>query len=127
MEAHIEAIVKSLVAVAWADGHLAEQEQEVLEALLNAFGLEGSDADELRAFAKVPRGLPDVPLSDLSADDRRLLLQQAVIVTYADGKQCEDERALLSELASTLRIPAEEADAIIQAADRRAERLLPLL
>lgn len=124
MEAHIEAIVKSLVAVAWADGNLAAQEAEVLEALIGAFGLDGQDADTLRAYGKDKKSLDDVPLTELSADDRRTLLQQAVIVTYADGQQCEDEKLLLQDLAGRLRIPEQEAGEIIAAGDRRAQRWL---
>lgn len=127
MQAHIEAIVKSLVAVAWADGNLAAQEEEVLEALIGAFQLEGDDAATLRAFGKEKKSLDDVPLTELSADDRRIVLQQAVIVTYADGQQCDDEKALLQELATRLRIPEQEAGEIIASGDRRAQRWLSKL
>ena len=33
MEDYQEAMVKSLVAVAWADGRVADEEKEVIEAL----------------------------------------------------------------------------------------------
>jgi len=127
MEAHIEAIVKSLVAVAWADGKLSEEEHQVLEALIAAFDLKDADANAVRQYAAESRTLADVPLTDLSADDRRLLLQQAVILTYADGEQCERETVLLADLAKTLHIPDGEADEILSAGQRRAERLLSLL
>lgn len=127
MEAHTEAMVKSLVAVAWADGRIAGEEHEVLDALLSAFGLVGDDADAIREYAKRERALSDVDLTELSADDRRALLQHAVIVTYVDGKQCERELALLHNLANVLHIPKAESEAILSAAQRRAERLTPLL
>lgn len=127
MEAHVEAIVKSLVAVAWADGQMSGKEQQVLEALIAAFELGSEDASTVRAYATEARTLADVPLSELSSDDRRLLLQQAVIVTYADGEQCDEERALLADLAKTLHIPEGEAEEILSAGKRRAERLLSLL
>lgn len=127
MEAHLEAMVKSLVAVAWADGRMDDEEHEVLEALVSAFGLSTADAEAVREFAASPRTLQDVPLTELSADDRRNLLQHAVIVTYVDGAQTEDERALLEGLVEKLRIPADEAHAIMETADRRAKRLVSLL
>lgn len=127
MEAHTEAIVKSLVAVAWADGRIADEEQEVLEALISAFRLEDHDAAAIRAYARTERSLADVPLTELSADDRRVLLQHAVILTYVDGVQCEREQALLKELADTLRLPEVEAQDILQAGTRRAQRLVQLL
>ena len=127
MESHIEAIVKSLVAVAWADGRMEAEELEVLEAMVSAFELSSEDAESIREYAKEPRGLEDVPLTDLSADDRRLLLQHAVIITYVDGEQSPDEVELLNELVKRLRIPQEEADRIIAGADKRAQRLMKLL
>ena len=127
MEAHIEAIVKSLVAVAWADGQMDKAETQVLDALIAAFQLGEQDAAALRAYAQEPRTLGDVPLTELSGDDRRLLLQQAVIVSYADGEQCELERGVLHDLVKTLRIPGEEATELLAASARRAERLAALL
>ncbi|MDH5670834.1 MAG: TerB family tellurite resistance protein [Myxococcales bacterium] len=127
MEPHVEAMLKSLVAVAWADGMMDDAEHQVLEALIETFGLADADAAAIREFAAQSRTLEDVPLTELSADDRRLLLSHAVIVTHADGSQHEAERALLSQLADHLHIGRQEADAIVQQAEQRAERLKSLL
>ena len=127
MEAHTEAMVKSLVAVAWADGHMGEEEHQVLDALISAFDLAPADAKEIRAYARTKRTLADVPLTDLSADDRRVLLHHAVILSYVDGQQCEKERALLQDLISVLHLPEAEATDILEAAERRAQRLIQLL
>jgi tellurite resistance protein len=127
MQAHVEAIVKSLVAVAWADGRVRDEEHEVIDALIEAFALSPEDAAAVRAFATEPRTLDEIPLTELSADDRRLLLQHAVIVTYVDGEQSTEERALLEDLARRLHIPEEEAQRILEGADRRAKRLVELL
>jgi tellurite resistance protein len=127
MEDHQEAMVKSLVAVAWADGRMEDEESEVIEALLSAFAIKGEDADQVREYAKTPRTLEDVPLTELSAHDRRLLLQHAVIVTYIDGRQTDDEVKVLEELVSKLHIPDEEAKQLLDAAGERARRLLDLL
>jgi tellurite resistance protein len=127
MEDHQEAMVKSLVAVAWADGRMEEEEGEVIEALLSAFEIQGADADAIREYAKTPRSLDDVPLTDLSDHDRRMLLQHAVIVTYIDGRQSDDEIAVLQKLVEKLHLPADEAKDILAAAEARAKRLLDLL
>ena len=71
------AILKSLVAVAWIDGQFASEEREHLDALINAFGATEAEAAAVRDFASTPRTLADIPLTDLSADDRRTLLQPA--------------------------------------------------
>lgn len=127
MEDYQEAMLKSLVAVAWADGKADAEEMEVIEALLSAFDVHGKDADALREWAKTPHTLADVPLTELSSDDRRLLLQHAMIVTYVDGKHTDDERKTIDELAKKLRIPDAEAKELIEQSEVRAKRLLEFL
>ena len=127
MQDYQEAMLKSLVAVAWADGRVEAEETEVIEALVSAFDVASDDADKIREFAKTKRTLEDIPITDLSAADRRVLLQHAVILTYIDGNQSEDEKAFLTELTKKLRVPADEATEILKAADERAQRLLAFL
>ena len=62
------AILKGLIAVAWADGRVSGEEAEVIDALLEAFHAAPSEALEVRAFAKTPRTLSDIPIHDLSGD-----------------------------------------------------------
>jgi tellurite resistance protein len=127
MEDYQEAMLKSLVAVAWADGRVEAEEQEVIEALLSAFEVAGKDAEVIREYAKTPRAIADVPVSDLSAADRRALLQHAVILTYIDGHQSDEEKAVLGELVKKVRVPEDEAKGILAAAEDRAKRLISLL
>ena len=121
------AILKGLVAVAWADDRVTAEGKEVLEALLQAFGATASEAAEIRLFARQRRTLEDVPLTELSYDDRRVLLQQAVVLTYIDGEQHESERQLLEDLAQRLRIPASETAQLLSVAADRTQSLLGLL
>jgi tellurite resistance protein len=127
MQEHQEAMLKSLVAVAWADGRMDGEEREVIEALLSAFDVHGADADAIREYARTPRTLEDVPLTELGAEDRRALLQHALIVTYIDGHQSEQEQRVLADLVARLRLPADEAKELLEAAETRAKRLLSLL
>lgn len=127
MQDYQEAMLKSLVAVAWADGRVDAEEHEVIEALISAFEVGNEDADAIREFAKEPRKIEDVPLSDLSASDRRVLLQHAVILTYIDGTQSEKEKEVLASLVAKLKVPSDEAEKILADADARAKRLLSLL
>jgi hypothetical protein len=115
---HIQnlAILKGLVTVAWADGRMAGEEKEVLEALLQAFEATPSEAHEVRLFARDPKKLSDVPLHDLSADARRLLLQHAVLLSF-----------VIDELCEVLRIPSIESRGLVAAAEERAKSLLKLL
>ncbi|MBN2197111.1 MAG: TerB family tellurite resistance protein [Polyangiaceae bacterium] len=121
------AILKGLVSVAWADGRVAEEEAEVIEALLDAFEATPSERVEVRRYAKTPRTLDDIPITDLSFDDRRVLLQHAVLLTFVDGEQAESERETLDRLCGRLNIPDEEARALVGLAEERAKEFLHML
>ena len=121
------AILKGLVSVAWADGRVAKEELEVIEGLLRAFAANASETHEIREYAKQERTLEDIPITDLSYDDRRVLLQHAVLLTFIDGEQADSERQMLGQLNQRLGIPAVEANGIMQMAEARAKDLLSLL
>lgn len=121
------AILKSLVVVAWADGSVAEEEKEVIEALLQSFDATAVDAEIVRQYAAEPKTLDDIPITDLSAEDRRVLVQHAVLLTFVDGEQHETEKKFIDDLCGKLRIPADESKTLIEAAESRAKRFLNLL
>lgn len=121
------AIVKSLVSVAWADGVFADEEREMVEALIAAFDASDDEAKVIRDYAAEKKSLDDIPISDLSADDRRVLLQHAVLLTYVDGEQAASEKQFVHDLCAKLRIPDEEAKPLIEGAETRAKRFLNLL
>jgi uncharacterized tellurite resistance protein B-like protein len=121
------AIVKSLVPVAWADGVYAEKEKEMLEALLEAYRASETQKEAIREYAKEKKTIDDINLQDLSAADRRVLLQQAVLLTFVDGEQAPEEDAFLKQLGAKLRIPDDEAKQVMTEAADRAKKLLNLL
>jgi tellurite resistance protein len=121
------AIVKGLISVAWADGRMAAEESEIIDSLLDAFQATPTERREIQLFAKHPRTLEDIPINELSSDDRRVLLQHAVLLTFVDGEQHEKEKKLLDELCETLRIPELEARGILRAAEDRARGMLNVL
>lgn len=121
------AILKGLVSVAWADGHVADEEMEVIEALLQAFDASPSERAEIQLYAKEKKTLDDIPITELSHDDRRMLLHHAVLLTYIDGEQHETERELLDALCERLNIPNSEAKELLRSADERAKSFLELL
>ncbi len=121
------AILKGLVAVAWADGEFADAELQAIDGLLAAFGASDTEAAELRAYAKTPRQLEDIPLKDLSSDDRRTLFSHAVLLTWVDGSQHEKEQHFLDALAKHLRLTDHERTTIASASSERAKKYLKLL
>ncbi len=121
------AIIKGLVSVAWADDRIADEEQQVIDALLAAYSATASESREIRKYAQTKRTLEDIQLTELSADDRRVLLQHAVLLTFIDGEQHQKEKELLEDLTSRLRIPPAEAERVMSAAEQRAKALLSQL
>ena len=117
-------IVKSLVAVAWADGTVKEPEAGMIDSLLWAFGASDEDEAELKEFSRKKRTIKeDVPLDTLDSKDRELLLAHAALLTHADGKQTKAEEKLLKDLADHLGISGAQLKPIVEHARERAEKL----
>jgi tellurite resistance protein len=111
-------IVKSLVAVAWADGQMEDSEASVVEGLLCGFDASPEEEGEILAYARTPRTLEkDVPLAELSEEDRELLLSNAALITLADGEQTDDENAVLAKLAALLGFDAQRTMEIVSSAE----------
>lgn len=113
--------------MAWADGRIAAEEHEVIDALLAAYNATPSEVREVQTYAAKERTLDDIELTDLSLDDRRVLLQHAVLLTFVDGEQHEREKQILSELVERLRLTPADANRIMTAAEQRAKEMLPKL
>ena len=121
------ALLKALVVVAWSDGDYADVEREAIDGLLAAYEATETEKAELKEFAKEPRTLEDIDLQELSAADRRVLLQHAVLVTYAAREPSARQVAFLPQLAERVKIPADEATGVIDAARERVQKLLHFL
>jgi uncharacterized membrane protein YebE (DUF533 family) len=121
------AIVKALIPVAWADGVFADREKEMIDALLDAYGATDKEKEIVHEYAEKQRTVDDIDLQELSADDRRVLLQHAVLLTFADGDQSPEEATLLDALSKRLRIPDDEAKTLVSAAGERAKKYLHLI
>lgn len=121
------AILQSLVSVVWADGDFQERERQMLDALLESFGATDEERAELNTYAAEAKTLDDIPITMLSHGDRRQLLQHAVMMSWVDGEQTDDEVALIDKLCERLNIASDEAKALRSVANERAKGLLELL
>ena len=106
-------IVKLLIAVAWADGEMKAPEEGVIEGLLGGFDASPQEEADLVAWSKSPRALRDVPVGDLSADDRETLMRNAALLVCADAEESEREKDVLAHLASILDIGDRERTEIV--------------
>lgn len=122
-----KAILQGLVSVAWADGTFADREREMMVALIEEFGASEDEAKELHEYMSTKRGLEDIPLTELSAGDRRNLLCHAVALSWIDGDQAESEATFLVELRDHLKVSAEDFEEISKVQTARAKELLKLL
>lgn len=118
------AIVKGLIAVAWADGKVNSGETAVIDALLEAYHATPSEVHEVKHFAATKRSLQDIELTELAMDDRRVLLHHAVLLTFADGEQHADEKILLEELAAELHLAPLDAARVVEAGEAHARALV---
>jgi tellurite resistance protein len=108
-------IVKSLVAIAWADGKVQEGETAVIEGLLAGFDATEAEEREILEYARTRRTLEnDIPLQQLSREERELLIANAALLTHADGEQTNSERALLNRLIAMLGFTPAEAQPILR-------------
>jgi tellurite resistance protein len=121
------AVLRSLVSVAWADGRVSPEETAVIDALIQAFAATALEAREIWAYAAEPRTLADIPLSELSSEDRRLLVQHAVLLTHIDGEPSPEAKRMVNQLCDRLRIPKDEASGLVACAQARVERFVHLL
>lgn len=109
-------VLRSLVAVAWADGRMEEGETGVIEGLLCGFDASDAEEREILEYSKTRRTLEeDIPLGELTQEDRELLLSNAALLTHADGEQSDEEKRLLDRLAKLLGFTPEQADEIVLA------------
>ncbi len=117
-------IVKSLIALAWADGRMEDSEASVVEGLLVGFDASEAEEAELLAWARTPRTLDeDVPAARLSEEDKELLLSNAALLTLADGRQTAGELEVLNQLTKILGFEYFHAQKIIGDARDGALRL----
>lgn len=116
-------IVKSLIAVAWADGTVKEPEQGMIDGLLWAFDASDEEDAEMREYAKKKRALDDAPLDQLEPADKEMLLANAALLTHADGKQTKAEQKMLVQLVRMIGMSDDDAKPIIAGARDRAKKL----
>lgn len=119
--------LKLLVALAWADGRVDEEEMEVVEAMLDAYGAGNDEAKEIREWARTERTLEEVEVVDLDEADIVQVLQHAVLLSYIDGEQSAKEIELLDRFVAKLGLPEDKSKTILESANAFAKGLLPEL
>jgi uncharacterized tellurite resistance protein B-like protein len=106
--------VRALVAVAWVDGEMHVPEAGVIDGLLAAFDASPDETAEIHEFARTPRTLRDVDVSNLSADEKDTLLRNAALLICSDGVETDAEIHLVGQLAQILEVSANDAREVVR-------------
>lgn len=101
------AIVRTMVAAALADGHLAAEEKELIHKHLGSSGLSPEQIGQIHKDLIVPPGHTELSSLVSDREDKELVYRFGALVTLADGEVSGLERTWLEQLADTLRITPE--------------------
>ncbi|MFZ9952397.1 MAG: hypothetical protein ACO3FA_08920, partial [Vulcanococcus sp.] len=120
------AILRILNLVALADGHLALDEEELLESLTRQHALQArliSWEDQLES----PNSITAL-VTLIAPDHHRLTLKTAQMVARVarrredDTYLCAEEEALLQELAQALNLPEADQQQVLQEAEQELQQ-----
>lgn len=104
-------LLKSIRAIAWSDGTLAEEEKIFMERLILRLGLSPS-APELRLFWLQPEMDERFVPAEQDHFSRLFLLSKAVEMSYEDGAYSAQEKQLVQCWAEQWSIEAGEVEAL---------------
>lgn len=107
-------IVRSLIAVAWADGVVEAPEEGVIDGFLGLYDASDEEEAELKEYAKEQRSLDDVPFDELDDEGKEILLSNAALLSASDGETSDSEKAMLDELVKRLGFSDKDAKRIIK-------------
>ncbi len=122
-----KSILQLLIALAWADGHVDEEEIDVIKALIDAFNADETESKEILEWAKVKRTLDEVDITSLTTSDLTLTLQYGVLLAHIDGEFSKSEAGAINDLIKKCGLSQEEAKPLLDSAAAFAKSLLPEL
>jgi len=88
-----------LVIIAAADGELVREEVSAIESIMGAAMLHPDHRNEVRRLLNQPPSLESLT-SQMTKDDLRLALRDAVIVAASDGQCDSSELQILNDIAT---------------------------
>jgi uncharacterized membrane protein YebE (DUF533 family) len=107
-EAKVE-VLKTVRALAWADGELSAAEQRLLDFLIDTSGLSAEQEAAVRAQQGAAVDLSQLAAVVTEPRDRAWAYEVAALVSQMDGSQDPAEWALLNQLKPVLQLDEETA------------------
>ncbi len=117
-EAKVE-VLKTVIALAWADGELSESEQRLVDFLIDTGGFSEQEQETIRAQSSAEVDLERLGSVVTEERDRVWAYEVASLVSQMDGTQDPEEWALLGKLKPVLKVDEEAA----KAAEERAKTI----
>jgi uncharacterized membrane protein YebE (DUF533 family) len=105
-----------LIAVAWADGRLDEQEKAGVRGAAQVLNLTKVLRDRVEQLLEKPAKLSELLLEPLSPRERAFAYVAAAWMAHVDGKLDAKEQALLDELAKALGLGKERQGELVTVA-----------
>ena len=96
------AIVRTMIAAALADGHLAPSERESIQSHLKDSGLSPEQISDAHADLLSPASPTTLAALAREDSDREVLYRTAILIMMADKEFAETERSWLDEFAQHL-------------------------
>jgi uncharacterized membrane protein YebE (DUF533 family) len=106
--------VQIWAATAWADGAIAPEEQQAMQAVIAGARLTDAERAQARRWLTEKVALDDVDVSTLSEDNRHNIYSAALGVVTVDAEVADAELTFLERLREALDIDAETAAALKQ-------------
>lgn len=103
-------LIRNLLAMAAADGSIAQAELELLSDRAARWGVSESEFATALEQAVQPDAEVEVPAA---ADERTELLREMIHVMAADGRLEESEKRLFAAVAATMEISDQQLNKII--------------
>lgn len=100
----VYAVVRTMVAAALADGHLASEEKELIHKRLDESGLSEEQAQQIHRDLVLPPTPSELLALAPPGAAREVLYRCAALIVLADGRTTELERGWLDRLARALEI-----------------------
>jgi len=101
------AIVRTMVAAALADGHLAPGEKEIIHKHLGKSNLNEDEIRQIHQDLVLPPSPDELAALAPGAEAREALYRFGALIVLADRQTSDPERSWLNRLAAAFELPAE--------------------
>ena len=108
-----EAYVGILICVAAADGDLVREESAAIEAAMGRAMIRPNRRELMRPWLAEPPEFETL-LADMSADAKRIVLRDSLIIAAVDGDYHEDEIRIIKKIANAADFNTKKLESLME-------------